>query len=292
MRTNPGTLLITAGETILCDGTDNRVFYMMVSVVLNIMNEEKNIADLLDSLVIQEQPMEVVVVDANSRDRTREIVQGYVDNYPFITMYIKPGTRGVSTNYGIEKAKGEILVFIGGDCIANPFWIKELRRSIMEGNGVVAGRTINIGLKSWEELDRVELQHKGNDISFPSCNEAFLRDAVIRAGSFDPSFITAEDIDLNLRVVDLGYNIKYNEKAIVYHRTKATLYRFYKQAFWNGAGRKQLTLKHGRLWSSYDPLKMFKQKFNFWSASRLTVAVMGYIGFKMFGEKAGYRKSG
>jgi glycosyltransferase involved in cell wall biosynthesis len=258
---------------------------MLVSVVLNLMNEEKNIADLLDSLVIQEQPMEIVVVDASSKDRTREIVQRYVEKYPFIRQYEKPGRRGESTNYGIEMSKGEILAFIGGDCLANPFWIKELRRSVLEGKGVVAGRTITIGLDAWVEFDRVELYRKGKDISWPSCNEAFLRDAVIRAGRFDPWLITAEDIDLNLRVVDLGYNIEYNENAIVYHRHKSTLYRFFKQAFWNGAGRKQLTLKHGKLWTSYDPLKMFKQKFTFWSATRLTVALMGYIAFKMFGDR-------
>jgi glycosyltransferase involved in cell wall biosynthesis len=83
---------------------------MMVSVVLNVMNEEKNIADLLDSLVIQEQPMEVVVVDAASKDRTREIVQRYVEKYPFISLYIKPGRRGESTNYGVEKANGQSVL--------------------------------------------------------------------------------------------------------------------------------------------------------------------------------------
>ncbi len=121
------------GEIIISIGQDARAFPMMVSVVLNVMNEEKNIADLLDSLVIQEQPMEVVVVDAASKDRTREIVQKYVERYPFISLHVKPGRRGESTNYGVEKAKGDILAFIGGDCLANPFWIKELRKTIMEG---------------------------------------------------------------------------------------------------------------------------------------------------------------
>jgi len=256
---------------------------MLVSVVLNVLDEEKNIADLLDSLVIQEQPMEVVVVDAGSMDHTRDIVQRYVQRYPFISLHIKPGRRGESTNYGIEKAKGEILALIGGDCLANPFWIKELRSSILQGSGVVVGKTITIGLDAWVDLDRVELSYRGNDISWPSCNEAFLKEAVMKAGMFDPWFITAEDIDLNLRVVEKGYDLTYNEKAIVYHRHKSTLYRFFKQAFWNGAGRKQLTMKHGALWSSYDPVRMFRQKTTFWSLARLSVAMLGYIAFKLFG---------
>ena len=257
----------------------------LVSVVLNVMNEEKNIADLLDSLVIQEQPLEIVVVDAASKDRTREIVQEYVKKYDFISLHVKPGRRGESTNYGIEKAKGEIIAFTGGDCLANPFWVRELRKTLEEGHGVVVGKTITIGLDAWVELDRVELFHKGNDLSWPSCNEAFLREALTKAGGFDNWFITAEDIDLNMRVVDAGYDIFYNPAAVIYHRHKSTLYRFYKQAFWNGAGRKQLTMKHGRLWSSYDPLKMFKQKVTFWSLSRMVAAWMGYAAFKLFGDR-------
>jgi glycosyltransferase involved in cell wall biosynthesis len=263
---------------------------MLVSVVLNVMNEEKNIADLLDSLVTQEQPLEVVVVDANSRDRTREIAQTYVNKYPFVKLYIKPGSRGVSTNFGISKAIGDIIVFVGGDCIANAFWIKSLRETVAAGAEIVAGKTINIGLKSWEELDRVELYHKGVDVSFPSCNIAFHRHVLSEVGGFDPWFVTAEDIDLNFRAAEAGYHIVYNPNAVIYHRTKATLYRFYKQAFWNGVGRKQLTLKHGRLWDSYDPLRMFKQRMTFWSFTRLVVAMMGYVGFKLFDAKGAYSK--
>ena len=265
---------------------------MLVSVVLNIMNEERYIADLMDSLVIQEGPLEVVVVDANSQDRTREIVQRYVDRYPFVKMYIKPGTRGESTNFGIAKAIGDIIAFTGGDDIANPNWLKELRKTFREGADIVAGRSIMIGLRAWEDLDRVELYHKGFDVSFPSANEAFRREVIEKVGGFDTWFITAEDIDLNFRAVDAGYKIVYNPDAIVYRRTKATVYGFFRQAFWNGAGRKQLTLKHGKLWGKYDPLRMFKQRMTFWAFTRLIVAMMGYIGFKLFDAKGPYGRKG
>ncbi|HVO77793.1 MAG TPA: glycosyltransferase [Methanomassiliicoccales archaeon] len=263
---------------------------MLVSVVLNIMNEEKNIGDLLDSLVVQEQPFEVVVVDAKSHDRTREIVQRYVDKYPFVRLFVESGSRGHCTNFGISKAKGDVIAFTGGDCIANPFWIRELRATIEAGADIAAGRCINIGLRAWEELDRVELFCNGVDCSFPSANEAFKREVLEAVGGFDSWFITAEDIDLNYRSVHAGYKIRYDPNAIVYHRTKATVYRFYRQAFWNGVGRKQLTLKHGRLWQSYDPLRMFRQKMDFWALTRLAVAMGGYVGYKLFDARPPYSK--
>jgi cellulose synthase/poly-beta-1,6-N-acetylglucosamine synthase-like glycosyltransferase len=263
---------------------------MLVSVVLNVMNEERYIADLLDSLVIQEQPVEIIVVDAASKDRTQEIVRRYAEKHPFIKLYIQPGTRGVSTNFGISKATGDVIALTGGDDLANPNWIRELRKCFEQGADIVAGRSIMIGLKAWEDLDRVELYHKGFDISYPSANMAFRREVLQKVKGFDPWFITAEDIDLNFRAVDAGYKITYNSDAIIYRRTKSTVYGFFRQAFWNGAGRKQLTLKHGNLWGKYDPLRMFKQKMSFWAFTRLIVALLGYTGFKLFDDKGPYGK--
>lgn len=264
--------------------------FMLVSIVLNVMNEEDHIGDTMDSLVIQEQPLEIVVVDASSKDHTRDIVQRYVEKYPFVHLFIKAGTRGVSTNYGISASHGDIVAFTGGDDLVNPNWIKEFRASFEKGADIVAGKSIMIGLKAWEDLDRVELYRKGVDISFPSANMAFRRYVLEKVGGFDPWFITAEDIDLNLRCVDAGFSITYNQNAVIYHRTKSTVYGFFRQALWNGAGRKQLTLKHGNLWGSYDPVRMFKQKMTLWALARLAVAMMGYLGFKLFKDKGPYSK--
>ncbi|MEE9173434.1 MAG: glycosyltransferase, partial [Thermoplasmata archaeon] len=42
---------------------------VLVSVLVTARNEEHNIADLLDSLVTQEAPLEIIVVDSSSEDR-------------------------------------------------------------------------------------------------------------------------------------------------------------------------------------------------------------------------------
>ena len=257
---------------------------MKVSVVLTLFNEERNIADLLDSLVVQEGPLEILAVDARSKDRTPTILAEYANRYESVKPLALAGKRGRSRNFGIGKATGDVIAFIDGDCIANPFWLREIRHSIEGGADVVAGKTISMGLRSWEELDRVELNYRGFDLSYPSCNLAFRKAVLDEIGGFDDWFITAEDIDLNLRAVKAGFSISYNPKAVVYHRLKSTLYGFFKQAFWNGAGRKQLTLKHGSLWTQYDPLKMFRQKVTFWSFTRLAVAMAGYVGYKAFGD--------
>jgi glycosyltransferase involved in cell wall biosynthesis len=254
---------------------------MMVSIVLNLLNEKRHIRDLLDSLVTQEGPVEIVIADAGSRDGTVEIIKGYIEKHPKIKFHHHPGTRGESTNFGISQAKGDAIATIGGDCIANPFWVRELRKSLEEYD-IVAGKTINIGYHAFEDLERVELHHRGFDVSYPSASMAWRRKVLESVQGFDEWFITAEDIDLNFRAVSMGFTLGYNPDAIVYHRTKGSFLGFFKQAFWNGWGRKQLTMKHGNLWPSYKPQRLFETSRSFWALSRLAVAVLGYLMCKFF----------
>lgn len=228
--------------------------------------------------------MEVLVVDAFSGDRTRQIVRQYSKEYAFIDLMIRGGTRGRSRNFGVQNSKGEAVAFIDGDCIANPFWLKHIRDRFRAGASVAAGKTVQIGYRPFEDLERVELLYQGSDVTFPSCNLAYDRRTFDAIDGFDERFLTAEDIDLNLRAVTAGHHIEYEPRAIVYHRTRGSYYDFFRQAFWNGAGRKQLTLKHGVLWRSYQPLEMVKRDHNFSSMARIPIAFLGYLGYKAFGE--------
>lgn len=256
---------------------------MRLSAIVTVRNEERNIRALIESLVVQEPPFEVVVVDAHSEDRTREIVQGFSRDYPFVHLHARGGTRGAGRNHGVARSSGDAVAFIDGDCIASPFWARHLRRGLAESE-VAAGKTVQIGYRPFEDLERVELIYSGYDITYPSCNLAYRRDAFLALGGFDPWFLTAEDIDLNLRAVQRGCQITYCEDAAVYHRTRGSAFDFLKQALWNGAGRKQLTSKHGQLWSNYRPLEMVRRTQTAWSLARLLAASLGYVGYKAFGR--------
>lgn len=185
---------------------------------------------------MQEPPIEVLVVDAFGEDRTRQIVSQYSKEYDMIDLLARGGTRGRSRNFGVEESRGEGVVFIDGGCIANPFWVKHLRDRLKSGAAIVAGKTIQIGYRPFEDLERVELYYKGSDVTFPSCNLAYDRRVFDAVDGFDERFLTAEDIDLNLRALQAGHRIAYEPRAIVYHRTRGSYYDFFRQAFWNGAG--------------------------------------------------------
>jgi glycosyltransferase involved in cell wall biosynthesis len=264
---------------------------MLISVIVTIRNEEHHIRGLLDSLVAQEGPLEVIVVDAYSTDGTRPIVQEYCQRHDFIRLHLQGGTRGEGRNFAIGKAKGEAVAFIDGDCVADPAWLEEFRKDLSGGHEIVAGRTVRMGRPQFAGLSRVELFYQGVDLTFPSCNLAYRTEVVREAGVFDTKFRTAEDIDLNYRAVKNGHKIHYNERAVVQHHERDTVVAFLKQAFWNGYGRKQLTLKHGRLWGNYSVSNMIRHDMSFWYLVRTAIALLGYATAKAREKKEDYAGS-
>ncbi len=249
----------------------------LVSIVITVKNEEAHLRALLDSLLGQEPPTEIILVDALSRDETPALAQEFATRFPDrVRVYQRSGSRGMGRNTGAARARGEFLAFIDGDCLADSRWVAELRRGLAQVD-VVAGRTVPVGRETYGKLERVELYLRGSDVTFPSCNLAYCRRLFLRLGGFDPRFITAEDIDLNLRAVSAGAQIRYVPEAIVYHRMRSTVLRFLYQAFWNGYGRKQLTEKHGTLWGRYRYRRLWSGQRSVLAWARLVAALTGYF---------------
>lgn len=86
----------------------------MLSVLCPIYNEEKYIAQFLDSLLRQDYPkedLEILLIDGMSKDSTREIVAEYTANYPFIRIIDNPDKIvPCAMNKGIDVAKGDVIM--------------------------------------------------------------------------------------------------------------------------------------------------------------------------------------
>ncbi len=247
-----------------------------VSIVLTVRNEQTHLARLLDSLLAQTPPFEIVLVDALSPDGTWAIAETFARAHPEITRFVqRAGSRGIGRNVGVALARGEFVAFIDGDCIADSAWLDAVRAGFRSSD-VVAGRTVAVGPVQYGLLERVELFQRGSDVTYPSCNLGYRRTLFVRLGGFDPRFVTAEDIDLNIRAVEAGATILYVPDAVVYHQMRPNLVRFVVQAFWNGYGRKQLTEKRGALWGSYRLRRLIANQRSLTAWLRLGGAFSGY----------------
>jgi hypothetical protein len=115
MRVN---VVVRSSETaILAVRRDHEL--PLVSVVIPVFNEAKTAVQVIDSVLrvhLVGAAVEVVIVESNSTDGSREIVQRYA-NHPRITCLFedRPRGKGHATRLGLEKARGDILLIQDAD---------------------------------------------------------------------------------------------------------------------------------------------------------------------------------
>ena len=94
----------------------------IVSVVIATKNEEKNIENCLKSVLHQSYDcdrVEIIVVDNNSIDKTREIAQRYTSKVFNLAKEVDldevKNFRGAQLNFGVDRTSGEIIFFPDAD---------------------------------------------------------------------------------------------------------------------------------------------------------------------------------
>lgn len=87
---------------------------MKVSVVIATYNSAATVAQALESVLSQSVPVELIVVDGNSRDGTLEILDGYRNH---LARLVSEPDRGVydALNKGVALASGEYVHVLGSD---------------------------------------------------------------------------------------------------------------------------------------------------------------------------------
>ena len=123
-----------------------------VSIVVPVYNAESTLALCLGSLINLDYPserLEILVVDNNSRDSSREIIS----RFPVICLEEKIQTSYAARNRGIAEAKGEIIAFTDSDCIVDAKWLRNLLSGFQgEDIGCCAGEVVPFNPRSLVEV--------------------------------------------------------------------------------------------------------------------------------------------
>lgn len=64
--------------------------------------------------------------------------------------------------------------------------------------------------------------------SIPTCNAVYWKRVVEEVGYFDENLVSGEDLDLNWRIVDHGYNLVYEPNAVVHHLKEFNIHNMIK----------------------------------------------------------------
>jgi cellulose synthase/poly-beta-1,6-N-acetylglucosamine synthase-like glycosyltransferase/peptidoglycan/xylan/chitin deacetylase (PgdA/CDA1 family)/spore germination protein YaaH len=240
-----------------------------VSIIVPAYNEEVTAAATIDSLLKLEYPnFEVIFVDDGSKDKTFEVVKAAYENHPLVRVLTKPnGGKASALNFGISHANYDYVVCIDADTQLRSDAIYQLMAYFTDEEiGAVAG-TVKVAnetniITRWQSIEYITAQNMDrrafdliNSITVvPGAIGAFSKKAIFEAGGFTYDTL-AEDCDLTMRILKLGYIVRNSAEAVAYTEAPETLNMLLKQRFRWSFGVIQ------SFWKNRDAL--FNKKYKF-----------------------------
>ena len=225
-----------------------------ISVIIPVRNEEDKIARCLEAVFSQTvTPFEVIVVDGHSVDKTVENAR----KFPVKILYEDYHTRAGACQMGVENAEGDFIAFTDADCIPETDWLENIVEEFDDGIVGVGGGIKNIGEGLWgKSINLISGTFLGsaNSIqgrffkdkryvnSISGCNSMYHRNDIMKVGGFDVRLSTAEDTELNRKLLRVG-KLFYTPDAIILHNHKRGLKEFGERMYQYGYGRAK-----SRLW--------------------------------------------
>jgi len=173
-----------------------------ISIIIPTYNSSRTLKDCLESIINQTYPLdklEIIVVDNNSSDKSRQIAQNYTDKIVSTSM-----DRSAARNYGAGISNGDYLLFLDSDMILSRNVIIESVQHFLKDKNLagiyipecVVGQGYFIKVRNFER-------------SFynATCIDAIRilpRSIFLKSGGFDINLIAGEDWDLDRRIQSFG----------------------------------------------------------------------------------------
>ncbi|MCB1693692.1 MAG: glycosyltransferase family 2 protein, partial [Pseudomonadales bacterium] len=210
----------------------------LASIVVCTFNRADALTMTVRSLCEQMLPadwdVEVLVVDNNSNDDTRAVVERCGRDYDGRLRYLFEPRQGKShaLNSGLAAARGELFLITDDDCVADPDWLLQMIAAFSDyPSAVLIGGRVDL----YDPADRaVTVRTFDQVIAFdssaqvfhlvPGCNFAMRRAAWEAVGPFDPHLgpgsprgLVAEDTDFLYRALRGGLEMYYCPRPRVRH---------------------------------------------------------------------------
>lgn len=229
---------------------------MKFSVIVPVYNRIGEVRDLCDSLLRQtSDDFELILVEDGSTEPCREIAEQYRTKGLNVRYYFKDNEgRSIARNYGIERSKGDWLIFFDSDCVIPPDYFVDLAKAIAENpldcyGGPDAAhesfsntqKAINYSMTSFLTTGGI----RGGRVSLEkftprTFNMGFTRAVYDKVGGFREMF--SEDIDMSTRIRRAGFAIGLYPDLAVWHKRRLSWKKFWRQVHVFGMSRITLRL--------------------------------------------------
>lgn len=283
-----------------------------VTVIIPTLNAESYIHKQLAAIQNQSYsgPVDVVVIDSSSQDKTEEIVKTFAFA-AFVKIKRSEFTHGYSRNLGVRHAKGDIVAFLSQDALPyDESWLENLIRPLIQ-DGIAASYSRQVPYPDASPMEtyflkthfpserKVMFSNKSSgalklmDVFFSNVSSAGLT-GIVRQYPFQEDLIMSEDQQFSRDVVNAGHKISYEPSSIVLHshqyKLKTVFQRYFDSAYSLTCIFKQSLGDSYKIWRNYylGEFREMLTKHPLWLPyyflyfmARVTGAVSGSFASKM-----------
>lgn len=188
-----------------------------VTALMPVYNNERYIAAAVESILNQTfRDFEFIIIDDGSSDGSLQMLERYAREDSRIRLASRPNTGyTIALNEGLRIARGEYIARMDADDVASPERF-EMQVQYLDDHPdctVVGGNVLLIDRDgdpiremclgySHEEIDAAHMQGKGGAIIHPAAT--IRKSALDRVGEFREDYECAEDLDIFLRLAEVG----------------------------------------------------------------------------------------
>ena len=225
---------------------------IIVSVIVPLLNEEKYIEKFLNSLINQTYPqeyMEWILIDGDSTDRTRDIIEKYIvqKELPIKLLINKKRKTPYALNMGIKASNGKYIIRLDAHAEFYPNYIEKcvyyLENTDADNVGGIAETSANTFIgKAISQMLSTKFGVGGSDFRIGGGNKyvdtvpfgAFRKEVFDRVGLFNTELLRSEDNDMNARIRNSGGKIWLAEDIRFKYYCRDTIQGILKMGLKNG----------------------------------------------------------
>ncbi len=200
----------------------------LVSVIICTYNRANSLKRTLRSLAKQTldyRDFEIIVVDDGSIDSTSKTCKTMRDDLPNLR-YVSTGKHSGlahARNLGIKESRGDCVLFLDDDCIAEEDWLECMKNALRKYR-IVAGvvrSPIDNYFKLCHNISQfhpfMPCQNNGYTEFIPGANMGFCRSVLEKLCGFQTDLTTSQDMEFILRARSEGYRAFFLKDAVVTH---------------------------------------------------------------------------
>ena len=230
------------------------------SVVIPVYNRPQELEELLESLTRQTYTdFDVTIVEDGSTIPSDKVVEKYSDRLTLQYLYKPNSGPGPSRNFGFSQAQGEYFIVFDSDCIIPADYMKTVN-DFLAATPLDAWGGPDRGHESFSILQRAMAytmssvlttggirgnKNRAGNFQPRSFNMGMTKDVFIKTGGFKFDR-HAEDIELSIRMKNLGLRVGLIPEAFVFHKRRIDFEQFFRQVSGFGKGRVLVGRAHPR----------------------------------------------